>query len=1206
MTLTLPTRNGRLPTVPFVLTTAPIDLQLDGQERMLSVLWPSFIEGSGSVVVQTDEDVSTLTRDLTIASMLLADPTAGVSLVTEEDGAECEVVGIATSYKADQDPATILPPTFTMVRRNERLAVWLLNSLIRVNDTRLYDRLSAINQSLNKDGTPLSDLIPLPGAAGWDTRVNGDRYSLEDLEKAFSVLYPATDQNVEKTTIFNDARIHGDLGAEFLTRTIQVGLTTRGAEAKKWRNIDMQLGALVAKLSEHKVGPKDGPALLQGAVIEGERKAQAISHLDLVILDMDTGEDIDRVIASLKELGLFAVVYSTHSHLKPVSEVPKDRFLKWSEGAEPTAAGVARYFQEERRYQPEILTGADLLPTEHTKDGIMVRLKHQPMPKFRVLLVLKDRFVMADRKGATHKEAITEWKERYAGVATLLGATFDRSCVDPSRLMYLPRHPEGAEFRIDILAGKALDLDAVERVNIRYLAKGEASQWEQAATAMGGGRDDKTYKTGGLLRFFAKKGDRFEMVDFLEAHLPDGDRGDRSGKPGRHWRCPNDDAHSNAGDSDDKGFFCVNASDSDNGAVAKCMHDSCSQLDRIDFVDMVCAEAGIDQAIALETYVVEVEGDHLDAELAACAPERTSESSLTRGKSLKAKGDGGRWWVLTPDGFHTKETEGQPPRFICAEFKPIARMRDEHGENWCLLIEFKNHAGTSCTASVPLEEIAGDHGRMVRSLANRGFPVGSCPNDKMNVARLFREASPPDGYSLSAPGWQNDNALFMAPTGEVVGSAGGLSYRLANGAGAECRETSGTLEGWSDAVRAAHDGGMHFVIGALTGFVGPLLQLVDANSCGLVFSGKSSRGKSTAQGLGASVWANPKARKGVLHPLKATLNALESLACVGNGCVLALDEAGQGDDKDLGRLIFSLTSGASKARQTVSGELRKGASWATFFTLSSELGVRELIERSGRRYLPGMAARFPDVCVAGAKDVDMTTMARINAFKLNYGHAGPKFVKHLIDSGLASDPARIKTLATAALEAIIGDDPDGARRRAAEVFALLQVAGELAQVAGAFPPEVNVVKAVKDAWEMFQYSDEIEALDDVHVAIDNLRFGILSNWDVTIKSTEDAFNPQRSAKAWYNDEDIMLPKNYLVELSGSVTKLMSLQKALHEQGLLNKNGAHYLHKYAPGLGKVPHFRLSKRAFAPSASFEDGARMVGYNGRDTKEGGARLH
>ena len=300
--------------------------------------------------------------------------------------------------------------------------------------------------------------------------------------------------------------------------------------------------------------------------------------------------------------------------MKPVTDVKRDEVINWLGGEveEPDIEQVCNYLQKKKRYQAAILEGAELLPTEHTSAGVMLKVKHQPMPKFRVVMVLQERFEIAKRS-LLQRDAITEWKERYAGASKMLGAYFDRSCTDPSRLFYTPRHPKGAtNFRIEVVAGNALDLDKVERISAEDLRRESKSPFEAAARAMGGGSAE--YTTTGLKWFFAKYGDRFEVDEFLMEVDPEGDRGSRSNGPGRTHRCPNDDAHSDAGNLDDKGFFCVNASDGD-GAVAHCQHDSCSQLDRINFVDLACQAANIKDATELKKWVpATVEDDEEEEE----------------------------------------------------------------------------------------------------------------------------------------------------------------------------------------------------------------------------------------------------------------------------------------------------------------------------------------------------------------------------------------------------------------------------------------------------------------------------------------------------------------------------------------------------------------------------------------------------------------
>jgi hypothetical protein len=544
--------------------------------------------------------------------------------------------GIGTHLTETEKPP-IHPTSILADGDGKRYAVWYLDAPCKP------DALDAVSLVLEPDEPALSYAPP---PYGWTEIDTGPRYSVQTLLEGFTVgnvTVLKTKEDVGATTI------HGVLDEALMARQIELALSTRGSvtPSGKWKNYPMTLGNFVNSLAVHKEGDKDGPCFIQGATIDGERRANAIRHLDILTLDLDTGESIEDVISRIKELGLFAVVYTTHSNLKPITEVKNDEVLRWlgSEEVELTAKHVADYLIEKKRYRPAILEGAVLLGTEHGSKGVMLRLQHKPMPKFRVVMVLKDRFTIAER-AKTQKAAIAEWKERYAGASKKLGAFFDRSCTDPSRLMYLPRHPKGGEFSIDIIAGEPLDIETCERVTAEELRAGmPASPWADAAKDLGAGGG--AYKTQGMKWFFGKYADRFEIADFFEEMDPDGVRGHRTSGPGRIHRCPNDDAHSDAGNPEDQGFFCVNASeDTREQATARCSHDSCQELDRINFIDIICEREGITNAEELKRWVPRTtEDDEEEAAEAAKAVEQTTPEiePMTVKTAKQAVGD------LSPD-----------------------------------------------------------------------------------------------------------------------------------------------------------------------------------------------------------------------------------------------------------------------------------------------------------------------------------------------------------------------------------------------------------------------------------------------------------------------------------------------------------------------------------------------------------------------------
>ncbi len=449
---------------------------------------------------------------------------------------------------------------------------------------------------------------PLTGVGGWSlVEEHPDRvYTIEDVQAA---LEPP--QAIVEPTKAQDAWVYGDIDPALLAREIELGMSPAGSKTMpgRWKSWKTTVHGLLAVLTRHTPGEKDGNCFLQGGVIDGERRSNAIPHLDLLVLDLDTGENLEEIRARVQELGLFAVIYTTHSHLKPITSIKKDAVVKWLGGEEnPDVDQVVSYLTEVKRYRPYILEGAELMELKHTSDGVQMFIKHKPMPKFRVVFLLKERFTIMERKG-TQAQVVQEWKERYAGASKLLGAYFDRACTDPSRLFYTPRHPKDAkEWRIEVIAGKPLDIETVERVTQEELRKGAQNAFSQAAGEMAG--NNKQYKTSSLLWFFGKYGDRFDIETFLLEMDPDGDRGSRNSGAGRTHRCPNDDAHSDAGNENDKAFFCVNATESETGqATAMCRHDSCSQLDRVDFTDLICERVGITDATELKRWVPETVED---------------------------------------------------------------------------------------------------------------------------------------------------------------------------------------------------------------------------------------------------------------------------------------------------------------------------------------------------------------------------------------------------------------------------------------------------------------------------------------------------------------------------------------------------------------------------------------------------------------------
>jgi hypothetical protein len=284
---------------------------------------------------------------------------------------------------------------------------------------------------------------------------------------------------------------------------------------------------------------------------------------------------------------------------------------------------------------------------KHTEEGIVILVQHNPMPKFRAVFPLSEPFVFAKR-GGSQQDAILEWKERYAGFCTALEFFFDEKCVDPARLFYFPRHPEGDKsFNTLRIIGKPLDLDAYDRVKMTRRRRGPAGP-SNAFTAAGGddGGDDEAEryitKGGFNLRGWASKhAKRFEVQTMLEDVIG----GDfireprQSGKAGTHVECPFEAEHTNLGGG---GTYVVNASDNydegfEGGFTFHCVHNACAGRDRLDFLKELIDEELITPAdLKAKEYQLELEDEDEADEAPRPArnkPTRTGADDATRGEA---------------------------------------------------------------------------------------------------------------------------------------------------------------------------------------------------------------------------------------------------------------------------------------------------------------------------------------------------------------------------------------------------------------------------------------------------------------------------------------------------------------------------------------------------------------------------------------------
>ncbi|NBC37814.1 hypothetical protein GTZ99_14760 [Novosphingobium sp. FSY-8] len=399
----------------------------------------------------------------------------------------------------------------------------------------------------------------------------------------------------------------------------------------KWKAKPGRFGQFTDLLLEHQEGLKDGPGFVQGECAGGTRKAAAMIANYVLGVDLDTGAPLEEVLQTIRNAGLEAVIYTTHSHMKDTSVINRDAFIKWADGKYDVGDidGLREYLRVKKGILPMILSTLQILDeAQHTEDGVVILVQHNPIPKFRAVFPLHEPFVFAKR-GGTQSDAINEWKERYAGFCTELGLQFDESCVDPARLFYFPRHAKGKPCGSWQIIGQPLDINQYERVKLRHGKNARKAVTANNPFAMAGegeyeqaNRFDTANGGHNLRRWAAKYAKRFEIEALLRDAQPGMIRDDRGSKAGVHISCPFEDEHSAFGGN---GTFVVNASDAldegrESGFVIHCTHNACSDRERLDFLKAMIDQELIDlEDITCTDYLFELDDDEEEEDFSFAA-----------------------------------------------------------------------------------------------------------------------------------------------------------------------------------------------------------------------------------------------------------------------------------------------------------------------------------------------------------------------------------------------------------------------------------------------------------------------------------------------------------------------------------------------------------------------------------------------------------
>lgn len=383
-------------------------------------------------------------------------------------------------------------------------------------------------------------------------------------------------------------------------------------------------------------------------------------------------------------------------------------------------------------------------------------------------------------------------------------------------------------------------------------------------------------------------------------------------------------------------------------------------------------------------------------------------------------------------------TQAAIDKWVCTPLHVKAVTRNREDAEYGRLLEIVSPAGRRKKWAMPMSMLAGDGNEARAVLLSEGLLFDL--SDKGGVLRYIAGQVPKDSMrAANVTGWHED--AFVLPH-EVIGAddvwfqASGRTAPYAS---------AGSSEGWRD-LAALAVGNPLMMLSISAALAGPLLAPLNIDGGGLNLFGDTSVGKTTALQAGVSVWGGPSFKR----TWRATANGLEGAGALHTDTLLALDELGEIDPKGLYEAAYALVNGQGKTRANRYGEARQATRWRVFLFSTGEVTLPARMAAGNLDAKAGQELRIMDIPVAAQFGLFDELHGRGSGGALadeirnlaaqHYGHAGPSFVSRLVQG--RRDGLRLVD----EFDTIVAkfEASDGQERRAARIFAICALAGELA------------------------------------------------------------------------------------------------------------------------------------------------------------------
>ncbi len=472
--------------------------------------------------------------------------------------------------------------------------------------------------------------------------------------------------------------------------------------------------------------------------------------------------------------------------------------------------------------------------------------------------------------------------------------------------------------------------------------------------------------------------------------------------------------------------------------------------------------------------------------------------------------------------YQTEGTERKPPAnqasFICSPLYIEGVTNTESGQYFGRLLRFRDTLGHWRYWAMPMEMLRGSCEELRGELLASGVEIDF--RNRQKLADYLQWRVPRDVWTAATrTGWTNKGGAFVLHD-RIIGDDR-VHFQSGSMNGTGVTRVGGDYLQWQTMVRYC-EGNPVLMTSIGVSLSGPLLAKTHRDNGGVHWLGDSSIGKTTALILGGSVWGGEDFKR----TWRATSNGLEGVAALLSDTCLCLDEINEADPREVGAIVYSLGNGTGKTRANRVGLARDAHRWRLSLLSTGERSISAAMQESGKQAKSGQLVRLLNIPANRTHGVfdnlhhfeDGRAMADFfkTACAKHYGHAGPKFVEHIL-SLEKKDDADFGGILAKFEQQFKHDDSQAAR--AASRFALYAMSSELAIEAGILPWKVGAaLDACKVMYDLWQTMRGDSATEHKQI-LQNVADYVLKHGDTRFTDKTSNESPKLERAGWYTERE---------------------------------------------------------------------------------------